>query len=76
MSRRHSARLYMIALGVFPGLLQAQTQLPNPSAVFCVENGGIYTVRTVEGGETGLCTLADGQEVDAWKFFRANAKAD
>ena len=42
---------------------------PNPSAVFCEEQGGEYLL------DTGECRLADGTVRDAWEYFRANAEA-
>lgn len=50
--------------------------LPNPSAVFCIENGGKYeTRRAADGSQNGVCILPDGSEVDAWQFFREKNKA-
>ena len=44
--------------------------LPNPAAVYCIEQDGRYmSVQTPEG-ETGVCRFADGREIDAWGFFR------
>ncbi len=42
---------------------------PNPSAVFCEEQGGEYLL------ETGECRLADGTIRDAWEYFREEAEA-
>ena len=42
---------------------------PNPSAVFCEEQGGEYLL------ETGECRLADGTVRDAWEYFRENAES-
>ena len=45
--------------------------LANPAAVFCVEQGGRYDIRTSnDGGQQGFCVFADGTEMDAWTFFR------
>lgn len=46
------------------------TQIANPAAEFCVEQGGTYALGTSEAG--GTCTLADGRVVDAWEYFRAH----
>jgi putative hemolysin len=49
--------------------------LPNPAAVFCIENGGKYEIRkATDGSQSGVCILSDGREVDAWQFFRQNTK--
>lgn len=53
---------------------QAAAGLPDPAAVFCVESGGIYEIRrAADGSQSGVCTLADGTEVDAWTRFRDKA---
>lgn len=53
----------------------AATELPNPAAAFCVENDGTFEIRTRDdGSQTGICILADGTEVDAWAYFRREAK--
>ncbi|WP_068116998.1 putative hemolysin [Tropicimonas marinistellae] len=50
-------------------------ELPNPAAVFCVESGGQYEIRTVaDGSQSGVCILPGGEEADAWEFFREKAK--
>jgi putative hemolysin len=52
----------------------AKTARANPAAVFCVDSGGTYDIRrAADGSESGVCILADGTEVDAWTYFRANA---
>lgn len=43
------------------------SQIANPSAVFCEEQGGIYSL------DDGTCTLPDGSVVDAWDYFREQA---
>jgi putative hemolysin len=51
------------------------TDLANPAAVFCVESGGTYKIhRAADGSESGICTLSDGTEVDAWDYFGREAK--
>lgn len=53
----------------------AATGLPNPAAVFCVENGGTYEIRrAADGSQTGVCILEDGSEVDARDFRKEAAK--
>ena len=46
------------------------TQIANPAAKFCVEQGGTYALGTSDAD--GTCTLADGRVVDAWEYFRAH----
>ena len=45
-------------------------ELSNPAAKFCTEQGGSYFLVEDTGGQRGICTLADGSEVDAWAYFR------
>jgi len=39
-------------------------QLANPSAVFCEDQGGTYSL------DDETCTLPDGSVVDAWDYYR------
>ncbi len=55
-----------------PNTQDASTQLANPAATFCVESGHKYEIRDGEDGQTGVCILSDGREVDAWDYFREN----
>jgi uncharacterized protein len=48
----------------------AETQLPNPAAVFCEDSGGRYEIRNNGAGAYGFCILPEGSEVDAWEYFR------
>jgi uncharacterized protein len=49
--------------------------LANPAAQFCAAQGGTHEIRRdAAGAETGVCILASGQEVDAWEFYRENAR--
>lgn len=73
----------MIQIAIFSGLtcaacvLVADTgekapELANPAAVFCVDQGASYEIRTADSGDqTGVCILPDGTEVDAWEYFRS-----
>jgi len=47
-----------------------QTQLANPSAVYCVEQGYVYDVRQTDAGSTGYCVFEDGTECPGWEYFR------
>ena len=54
--------------GEFP----ASTQLANPAAVYCTEQGGTYDIREHDdGGQYGVCQFDDGSECDAWDYMRA-----
>lgn len=41
------------------------TEIANPSATFCVDQGGEYSL------EDETCTLPDGRVVDAWDYYRS-----
>jgi putative hemolysin len=45
-----------------------ETQVANPSAVFCEQQGGTYSLQD----ET--CTLPDGSVVDAWDYYRSQTE--
>ncbi|MEX0279020.1 MAG: DUF333 domain-containing protein [Ruegeria sp.] len=49
---------------------EQSTELANPAATFCIESGAKYEIRDGENGQTGVCILPDGREVDAWEYFR------
>lgn len=50
----------------------AAPSLANPAATYCVEIGGAYEIRDGDDGQTGICKLPDGVEIDAWVLFREN----
>ncbi|MEM6579577.1 MAG: DUF333 domain-containing protein [Pseudomonadota bacterium] len=54
----------------------SQSLIANPAATFCEEEGGTYRIVSEETGERGVCVLPDGEEVDAWEFFRAENEAE
>lgn len=57
----------------FPAIYIA---LSNPAADYCVETGGTYETRSGADGEYGVCVLADGNEIDAWEYFRQQQMAN
>lgn len=58
------------------GKSEEPVTLANPAAVFCTEKGGTFEIRQdASGNQVGVCILADGEEVDAWTYFRENAPA-
>lgn len=46
--------------------------MANPASVFCVEQGGTSKIVKTAAGESGVCILPDGTEVDEWDYYRAN----
>ncbi|WP_420584586.1 DUF333 domain-containing protein [Ruegeria sp.] len=51
------------------------TQLANPAATYCIDSGAKYEIRDGDNGQSGVCILTDGREVDAWEYFRENNPA-
>ncbi len=50
--------------------------LQNPAAEYCAKMGYEYrTVRT-EAGERGICVLPNGDEVNAWAFYRGECATE
>jgi len=48
------------------------TNLPNPAAVYCKEQGGETKYIDFESGTRGLCTFEDGSECWQWDFYRGD----
>ncbi len=49
----------------------AQKVLKNPAAVYCETMGYDFTVqKDVNGDQVGMCTLPNGQVVNAWDFYK------
>ena len=46
--------------------------MPNPAAVYCVEQWWELIPMSDENGEYAMCRFADGTEVEEWEYFRAN----
>lgn len=46
------------------------TNMANPAAVYCVEQGGEYNL------QDSRCTLADGSVVNAWDYYYAHHPKD
>jgi putative hemolysin len=47
--------------------------IANPAAVYCIEQGYAYEIRTnPDGSEYGVCIFENGTEVDAWEFYYQN----
>ena len=40
-----------------------------PAAQYCIDNGGTLEIVKKDDGETGVCTLADGEKIDSWALF-------
>ena len=44
-------------------------ELANPAAQYCIDSGGTLEIVKKDDGETGVCTLADGEKIDSWALF-------
>jgi hypothetical protein len=54
-------------------VLGGDTQLPNPAAVYCEEQGGtVEIVTAADGSQSGVCHFDDGSSCDEWAFFRGD----
>jgi putative hemolysin len=52
----------------------ASVGIPNPAAVFCIEQGGKLDIRKTPEGDVGYCTFEDKSECEEWAFFRGECK--
>jgi putative hemolysin len=51
--------------------LQSNTTIANPASVYCIQNGGNFSIVEDKGGnQQGMCTLSDGTLCDEWAYFR------
>ena len=50
------------------------TELPNPAAALCSQNGGQIELRTNNAGVYGVCIFADKSECDEWAYFRGTCQ--
>ena len=54
-----------------------ETEISNPSAVYCVEQGYVYDIRTdTTGGQRGYCIFSDGSECEGWGFYRGECTVE
>jgi putative hemolysin len=51
------------------------SELPNPAAVYCEEQGYSYEIREeADGGQYGVCISPEGIECDEWAFYRGECE--
>jgi putative hemolysin len=49
--------------------------LPNPAAVYCLENGGTVEIRQdAAGRHYGVCVFTDQSECDEWAYLRGDCQ--
>ncbi len=54
-----------------------QSQVANPAAVYCRDQGYTYEIRTgPEGGQKGFCVFDDGSECPGWEYFNETCTVD
>jgi len=46
------------------------SELANPSATFCIDQGYSYEIRETPIGQNGYCVFNDSSECEAWAYFR------
>jgi putative hemolysin len=51
------------------------SSMPNPSSVYCTQQGYTLEIRTAnDGSQSGVCVFPDGSECDEWAYFRGECK--
>lgn len=54
-----------------PQLRQNNTQIANPSATKCIQDGYQYNITTnPDGSQAGICIISDKVECDGWAYYR------
>lgn len=64
---------FLFGIVLISGCTQASesnTQLANPSATFCIDQGYNYSIRETPIGQSGYCVFNDGRECEAWAYYR------
>ena len=60
-----------------PPATPSTSQLPNPAAVYCEEQGYDYQIRTAaDGSQYGVCVFDDASECDGWAYYRHTCGPD
>lgn len=55
---------------------QPRVGMANPASEYCVKKGGKVEIKkNSEGGEYGICHLADGTQIEEWELFRRDNAA-
>jgi len=56
------------------GEKEVESQLANPAAVYCEEQGGTLDGRVFSAGAMGFCLFEDGSECNQWEFYRGECQ--
>lgn len=55
---------------------QPRVGMASPASEYCVKKGGKVEIKkNSEGGEYGICHLADGTQIEEWELFRRDNAA-
>ncbi|NJL44134.1 MAG: DUF333 domain-containing protein [Nitrosarchaeum sp.] len=65
-----SAEINWRCTGLIEPDTPAKTELANPSATFCVEQGYTYEIRNEADGQNGYCIFSDGSSCEGWTYYR------
>jgi putative hemolysin len=56
--------------------LAQDTALTNPATVYCLQQGGKFTMRkSLDGSTEGLCTLSDNITCEVWAYYQGDCPA-
>ncbi len=69
-------RLLTLLCGLLSACAQTETPSPqaiglaNPASAFCLAQGGQLSILTSPDRAIGMCTLANGQVIEEWAYYR------
>ncbi len=69
-----SGKMFIDPTATIPAIPTGTIGMANPSAVYCIQQGGKYDIVEAEGGQTGMCTLKTGKTCEGWAYFRGECK--
>ncbi len=67
---------FVLSLSSYSAPGMGSVGLANPAAEYCVASGGLFGLREGDQGQFGICVLSNGEEVDAWEYFREHLKGE
>jgi putative hemolysin len=51
-----------------------KTQMANPAALYCKDQGDDYVIQTApDGSQSGWCKLKDGRLCEEWEYYREHS---
>ena len=60
--------------GFYEKASEGESQLPNPAAIYCEEQGGTLESVMFEVGVRTSCVFVDGSECNQWDFYNGKCK--